>query len=174
MTQNIIVFDKSVPSNIQFDQAWRIISKQPGSDRRNNPFGIITQMLPAQDKSPHFWWQTTGSALATLLEKSDSTLDHSIRSLVFYHSFVCPYLGQAPMTSSDGSTRPSWRSFMTDDFTPVELSWSWGVGHAPPAVRYSFEPIGPLAGTEVDPLNAHSATDFMNELKAFDPSLNLN
>lgn len=62
---------------------------------------------------------------------------------------------------------------MTDDHTPVELSWSWGTGYEAPVVRFSFEPIGPLAGTDADPLNANAAFAFMKGLRKTLPYLDL-
>ncbi|KAI0809817.1 tryptophan dimethylallyltransferase-domain-containing protein [Xylaria sp. FL0064] len=52
-----------------------------------------------------------------------------------------------------GDSVQLWNSFMTDDGSPVELSWDWGRGDSPPTIRYSIEPIGQKAGTSLDTLN---------------------
>lgn len=51
---------------------------------------------------------------------------------------------------------------MTDHFTPIELSWEWGREGDNPTVRFSFEPIGRLAGTPSDTLNRYAATQVMH------------
>lgn len=43
------------------------------------------------------------------------------------------------------------------DGTPFEFSWKWNAPGGEPDVRIGLEPIGPMAGTTLDPLN-HSAT----------------
>lgn len=42
---------------------------------------------------------------------------------------------------------------MTDDGTPIELSWDWGTGSKTPRIRFSIEPVGLQAGTLLDPHN---------------------
>ena len=66
--------------------------------------------------------------------------------LDFFEHNVIPYLEHTPLQSQPGR----WRSFMTDDFSPFEYSWSW---EKSPRIRYSFEPIGAEAGTAADFFN---------------------
>lgn len=42
------------------------------------------------------------------------------RSLLFYFLYIAPSLGRR---TSRGGQPTGWKSFMTDDPTPVELSW---------------------------------------------------
>ena len=65
-----------------------------------------------------------------------------------------------------------WLSFMTDDFTPVELSWCWKECRQLPVVRYAIEPIGHWAGTSCDPLNLQSAKDFIYRARSSLSGLN--
>ncbi|KAI1746009.1 aromatic prenyltransferase [Xylaria scruposa] len=53
---------------------------------------------------------------------------------------------------------------MTDDGTPLELSWDWGTKDGPPTIRYSIEPIGLQAGSSVDPGNLIAGPAFQEEL----------
>ena len=62
------------------------------------------------------------------------------RYAVFYDEQVAPLLGPRP----DEKDGPVWPSFMTDDHSPVELSWSWKAQNASPEVRLSLEPISYL------------------------------
>ena len=60
---------------------------------------------------------------------------------------------------------------MTDDFSPLEYSWSWDArGH--PRIRYSIEPIGPDAGTVVDPYNRVQTMELVRKLCGALPELN--
>ena len=45
---------------------------------------------------------------------------------------------------------------MTDHVSPMELSWEWGIEDTRPTVRFSWEPIGPYAGSMFDPLNRYA------------------
>lgn len=69
--------------------------------------------------------------------------------------------------------KPAWQSFMTDDHTPVELSWSWSEKSALPAVRYAVEPIDWLAGSEVDLLNSKAGVACLGDSFPWAPSLDL-
>ncbi|KAI0468048.1 aromatic prenyltransferase [Xylaria cf. heliscus] len=53
---------------------------------------------------------------------------------------------------------------MTDDGTPLELSWDWGTKDGPPTIRYSIEPIGLHAGSSLDPGNVIAGPAFQGEL----------
>jgi DMATS type aromatic prenyltransferase len=76
---------------------------------------------------------------------------------------VAPYLGNAPAFSQQ-----QWNSFMTDDGSPIELSWCWreGENRSLPAVRYSIEPVGMMAGSKRDPWNLFMSKKFLKNAKA--------
>lgn len=67
----------------------------------------------------------------------------------FYYRFVVPNLGPPPTLIESPNL---WRSFMTDDFTPIEFSWDWGNvdSMTDRRVRFSVEPISYDAGTFKD------------------------
>ncbi|MCJ1458498.1 hypothetical protein MMC28_008871 [Mycoblastus sanguinarius] len=81
-------------------------------------------------------------------------------SLLFHQRMVVPSLGPRP--SARGIPH-NWRSFMTDDFSPLEYSWSWDAG-GNPKIRYSIEAIGPDAGTVVDPFNRVQTMKMVDQL----------
>ena len=53
------------------------------------------------------------------------------------------------------------------------MSWDWGVGKDRPIIRYSVEPIGPEAGTLLDPLNEYSAARLFQTLREDVPGIDL-
>lgn len=88
----------------------------------------------------------------------------------FFAHRVARSLGPHP--AAVPQERP-WNSFMTDDNTPIELSWSWSANRATPSVRYSVEPIGFLAGSTADPLNSHASVELLGQTLPLAPSLDL-
>lgn len=132
------VSSEETPWKVSICSAWR----------------VITASLQQSNCSAEFWWRTTGYTLAVLLEKAGYSLESQYRNLLFYYFYITPELGPAPRYDSQD---PLWKSFMTDNFTPLEFSWNWGHENEPTVVRFSVEPIGVLAGTSADPINEHAA-----------------
>lgn len=89
---------------------------------------------------------------------------------VFFNQHVARSLGPYPTKMKD---RLLWRSFMTDDHTPLEMSWSWSDDSDTPVVRYAAEPIGWLAGTASDPLNSKATVVCLGDTLPWAPSLDL-
>ena len=115
-----------------------------------------------------FWWSHAGRVLAILLHNAQYNQEAQYRQLKFFAGVVIPYLGQIP-----GANSKSWKSFMTDDGNPIELSWEWRDAGNPPKIRYSVEPIGPQAGTRKDPHNTFASADFLVHLGASLPEADL-
>ncbi|KAH6972788.1 aromatic prenyltransferase [Ilyonectria sp. MPI-CAGE-AT-0026] len=110
-----------------------------------------------------YWYQAVGYVLAALVDSAGYSHPRQVSILNHFASLVTPYLGVAPW-----SDLPRWKSFMTDDHTPVELSWDFHTGIEQPTIRYSIEPIGLDAGTVANRRNDRAAADFKQGLvKAF-------
>ncbi|GAB1318078.1 4-O-dimethylallyl-L-tyrosine synthase [Madurella fahalii] len=89
----------------------------------------------------------------------------------FFARNVASSLGPYPVGTRG---RPSsWQSFMTDNHTPLELSWSWSSRQGNPVVRYSAEPIGWAAGTRFDPLNTRATVELLAKTPMLAPTLDL-
>lgn len=97
------------------------------------------------------WWRSSGFMLAVMLDKAGYSDDAQYRLLKFIRA-ITPILG-----NSHASGTQHWKSFMTDDHTPIEVSWDWRVGDQRPKIRFSIEPVGPHAGTILDPDNRYAA-----------------
>lgn len=119
-----------------------------------------------------FWWrQHAGKSLAILLHYAGYPREAQYRDLKFFAQVVALYLGP-PRDMATGQT-PWWPSFMTDDGTPVELSWDWGSRDSPPMVRYSVEPIGMNAGTRLDPSNLLAGPSLLKQILCSLPTTRL-
>ena len=155
----------SAPPRLASDPlaTWRAMSALPSRPIRANP---IFQ----------FWWDKVASSLAVLLSQAGYPPQSQYRHLLFFSSIIVPELGKPPLSSAR-SVRgsPPWKSFMTDDGTPIEFSWDWGCidNVQRPTIRFSIEPIAPEAGSQTDPLNSNAGLSLMHRLQQALPEINL-
>ncbi|RAK75585.1 putative dimethylallyl tryptophan synthase [Aspergillus fijiensis CBS 313.89] len=118
-----------------------------------------------------FWRETLGRDLRILLDGAEYDRTTQQAALTTVSRYVAPCLGPRPLVGEAGrdQLRPvRWRSFMTDDFSPIEYSWSWE--NLAPTIRYSFEPIGRLAGTSQDPYNRTAPLGCVQQLRGILPA----
>ena len=125
---------------------------------------VSNQISHWQSDHQFWWWQTTAKALAIFLHQAGYDNQSQYTNLLFYAFFIIPELGPIPLTKPCSQ----WNSFMTDDGTPIELSWDWG-WDTPVTVRYSIEPIGLLAGSASDPTNQYSGIRLVRQLEHLIP-----
>ena len=90
--------------------------------------------------------------------------------LLFHYHAIAPALGPPPTVDGDPAI---WESFMTDDFSPMEFSWSWNTGgpKSKPKIRYTVEAIGAKAGSAVDPYNRAGSLELIAKLQSIMPNL---
>ena len=130
----------------------------------------VNDDLTRKHLDTQYWWNTIGYSLAVFLEYAGYTPEAQHQYLAFFHSSVAPELGRRPGACS---LHERWQSFMTDDFTPVEISWDWGFSGERGTIRYSIEPIGSQAGSAVDPLNQYAGARFLERMSQSVPGTNL-
>jgi DMATS type aromatic prenyltransferase len=133
---------------------------QQDDQKTQSPFDIINSIITFRDADHQFWWEKTGSQLATLLHYAGYAKSDQYSELLFYGLHVVPELG--PVPDANGNLR--WRSPQTPDGTPLDLSWEWGLD-GKGIIRTSFEPIGPLAGTKADPYNRYETDVWIRHLE---------
>ena len=117
-----------------------------------------------------YWWRTSGYALAVLLSHAGYSSYIQYQDLEFFAIVIAPYLGAARKPSL---YEIPWKSFMTDDGNPIELSWDWHTGTKSPTIRFSIEPVGIYAGKPIDPRNGSAASAFVQALVQSRVRLNL-
>ena len=130
----------------------------------------MSKHLKHQETNAQFWWSTVGPLLAILLREAEYQIAARFEILLFYFLFLVPNLGARPDFSGRFSR---WKSFMTDESLPLELSWEWGLGNNLPTVRLSMEPIGIDAGTVKDPLNEHAPHRIVHQIHRIFPGIEL-
>ena len=99
---------------------------------------ILTTFSKPLNEDDCFWWEIVGRILATMMQQAAYPTQAQYEGLDFFYHHIVPALGPRPCPKGGP---PGWRSFMTDDHTPIELSWSWATGEQKPIVRFSIEPI---------------------------------
>ncbi|KAF8581497.1 aromatic prenyltransferase [Ramaria rubella] len=148
-------------------------------DDGQDPFKSLSAMF-THNQNADFWWKTTGSVFAQMLQSAFYPLHQQYRYLVFFNLVILPEFGPAPSLgdsfsplahsnslksshlcvvgqgglltppSSNGSptldfsptpeSSVEFPSYMTDDHSPVELSWQFdGSGGA--VVRFAIDPV---------------------------------
>ncbi|GKT62564.1 dimethylallyl tryptophan synthase [Colletotrichum tofieldiae] len=127
----------------------------------HEPWDFLNSVLRFRDDDSQFWWDKTGRMFSKLLKYAGYSASEQYRELNFYSLFVAPELGPSP--DCHGNVR-RWRSPGTPDSTPIDFSWEWGPDNRA-VIRYSFEPIGLHAGTDLDPLNRHATNDWIFKLQ---------
>ena len=128
---------------------------------------LIASLQPSIDEDVRFWWTVLGIPLAVLFQKAGYSIEFQYKHLLFFYFLVAPELGGC---SDSQGLSTSWKSFMTDHFTPIEMSWEWGSNsNGGPTIRYAFEPIGAHAGTCLDPLNEGASARVMHRYSQMIP-----
>jgi DMATS type aromatic prenyltransferase len=123
------------------------------------PVTVADEGLAPRTTDSDWWWEVVGGHLEALLSAADYSSLDQLKALSFFYRWVTPRLGPKPI-----SPEAIWKSFMTDDHSPVEYSWKWGFGDSAPEIRYSIEPIGNYAGAALDLLNKKATSDLLAQL----------
>ncbi|KAK0387751.1 hypothetical protein NLU13_3996 [Sarocladium strictum] len=124
------------------------------------------------DDDCELWNQEIGSQLATMLEMAEYSASSQVLHTDFFLNSVSPFLGYHP--KGEKPLPHIWKSFMTDDHTPVELSWAWSSGdRKAPVVRYSVEPISRAACRGLDMDNVDANVRMLGEALRIAPDMDL-
>ncbi|KAI1095693.1 tryptophan dimethylallyltransferase-domain-containing protein [Rostrohypoxylon terebratum] len=132
---------------------------------------VISKCSDTDNIHHRLWSEHGGKALLTLLSGAGYPVEMQHRSLVLFTQLVAPSLGV--FQGSINNFKSSWHSFMTDEGSPLELSWDWGTSGGRPIIRYSIEPVGLLAGTLLDPTNSFAGPAFEDKLVQVLPEIRL-
>jgi DMATS type aromatic prenyltransferase len=151
--------------SIRRDSASPLIGNLASAELRNSARGFRRAATEedATDTTDgaKFWWNATVPSLKALISGACYSLTEQQSILSFYRKFIVGSLGPR---SPNNTT--CWRSYMTDDFTPIEFSWNWGLlsETVAPMIRFSIEAIGRDAGSSIDPWNWNESFKLIERL----------
>ncbi|MCJ1445421.1 MAG: hypothetical protein MMC23_005926 [Stictis urceolatum] len=149
-------------------EAWPVIGHRQLWPRASSAWTVLNSWMRPNDKDASFWWEATGISIASMMEEANYSVHEQYEGLLFHLKYVVPRFGPRP-------TRPGppmhWKSFMTDDYSPLEYSWSWDNKGENPKIRFSIEAIGARAGTAADPYNQAMTRDLMSQLDRERPGI---
>nr|RBQ84427.1 hypothetical protein FVER53263_20809 [Fusarium verticillioides] len=128
----------------------------------------LNKWLPPLSGDKEWWWKTLGPQLHTLLAEADYDGNEQYEALLLLYRWVVPEMGPRPRSSM-----APWKSFMTDDHSPIEYSWKWNSGSKKPDIRYAIELVSPLAGSKQDPFNQIPTRHLVYNLAKIIPELDL-
>ncbi|KAF2815492.1 aromatic prenyltransferase [Mytilinidion resinicola] len=96
------------------------------------------------------------------------------QSQEFHSTFFARHIASSlgPHPGATGAS-DSWESFMTDDHTPIELSWNWAPSRSGPSVRYSVDPIEISSGSILDPFNTQASIELLQKTMPYAAAFNL-
>ncbi|CAI6236748.1 unnamed protein product [Periconia digitata] len=132
------------------------------------PWEVIRNGL-ALPQHAQKWWDKTAPKLGHMLQGAGYDAHEQYKILLFFWRYIVIHFGPYPEESQKDSSLPFWKSFMTDDNSPMELSWAWDSINSLPEIRFSIEAIGFKAGTAEDPSNQLETLKLMSELKVTQP-----
>lgn len=114
-----------------------------------------------------FWWREVGlrtNHLLALCGYSQDAMDQHAR---FICSYIIPALGDPPtISSATGLLRPTFPSYMCDDYSPIEYGIAWTKPDKP-CPRFAIEAISPSHVLEsTGGINLTASYQLMNQLEA--------
>ena len=164
---------RKFPRNLHTDDIGsRRRERTVENGKRTSEWQMVAQDVSRQSDDFTSWWQATGPSLVEMLQNANYDSKSQQAHLRFYSKHLVHRLGFWPLRQGQPNNR--WRSFVTDDFSPLEYSWSWNKGpEDAPKVRYTIELIGPAAGSMYDPFNITAAVDTAQEIASNFPDIDL-
>ncbi|PYH76606.1 putative tryptophan dimethylallyltransferase [Aspergillus uvarum CBS 121591] len=129
------------------------------------PFQTLSRSFAFSNDDEAKWWQSTAPMFAQMMAAAKYNVHAQYRFLCMHHEFVIPNLGPYPRKGHP----MHWKSHLTRFGLPFELSFNYSNSQ----LRFAFEPIGPLTGSELDPYNTKQIHPVLRALTAVVPELDL-
>ncbi|KAG4438090.1 hypothetical protein IFR05_006411 [Cadophora sp. M221] len=105
-----------------------------------------------------FWKGTTRPLYEDFLRGANYPAEFHQKYVTFFDEFIIAALGPIPSSIS------AWTPHLTKDHSPFEPSWN--IQGSKQQIRFSIEPVGQNAGTDLDPLSQERPLAFVESLSA--------
>ncbi|CCE30228.1 uncharacterized protein CPUR_04076 [Claviceps purpurea 20.1] len=115
-------------------------AKDPG----NGVYEILSLIFDFPSNEQRLWWHSTAPMFAAMLDNAGYNIHDQYRHLGIFKKHIIPFLGVYPTKDKE-----RWLSILTRCGLPLELS----LNCTDSVVRYTYEPINEVTGTEKDPFN---------------------
>ena len=113
-----------------------------------------------------------GPLLSLMMEKANYSVESQAAGLLFFYKYIVPALGPRPTIFGE-PVGP--RDFMTDDLSPIEMSWSWDDPalnpNSKPKVRYAIEAIGADEDSDMEVSNINAGQKIINNIRKSIPGV---
>ncbi|KAE8382754.1 aromatic prenyltransferase [Aspergillus bertholletiae] len=140
------------------------VSRKPTA-QLPKPFHVLSQALNLSNRDHEKWWYSTAPMFAAMMAGANYDAHAQYKFLCIHREVVIPALGPYP----ERGLPMHWKSHLTRFGLPFELSFNYSKS----LLRFAFEPLGPLTGTQDDPFNTRAIGPVLKDLKAMVPSLDL-
>ena len=129
------------------------------------PLQVLTRSFNFACEHEAKWWNSTAPMFAAMMEGNNYDVHAQYQFLCIHREFVIPALGPYPTKGNP----MHWKSTLTRFGLPFELSLNFTKS----LVRFAFEPLGPLTGTDQDPLNVKAIGPVLQQFAKVLPNLDL-
>ncbi|KAI1360186.1 4-dimethylallyl tryptophan synthase [Xylaria arbuscula] len=129
------------------------------------PFYMLSQALNLSNEHHAKWWYSTAPMFAAMMAGASYDIHAQYKFLCIHREVIIPALGPYP----EKGQPMRWKSHLTRFGLPFELSFNYSKS----LLRFAFEPLGSLTGTEDDPFNIQAIRPVLQDLKAMVPGLDL-
>ncbi|KAL5332454.1 aromatic prenyltransferase [Aspergillus crustosus] len=140
----------------------------PSSLIAATPHPSASESQATSNEDEDLWLCATAPILFRLLDHANYNSQSKSWYRSFYSQSIVPALGPRPQPTNI----PFWRSFMTDDHSPIEYSWNF-TAQQETTVRFAIEPINSLAGSAKDPFNQIAPGKFLEQIALLNPEVDL-
>ncbi|KAK2590500.1 hypothetical protein QQS21_011816 [Conoideocrella luteorostrata] len=129
------------------------------------PFYVLSQALNFSNEHHAKWWYSTAPMFAVMMADASYDVHAQYKFLCIHRKVIIPALGPYP----EKGQPMHWKSHLTRFGLPFELSFNYSKS----LLRFAFEPLGPLTGTQHDPFNTQAIGPVLQDLKAMVSGLDL-
>ncbi|GJJ14525.1 hypothetical protein Clacol_008790 [Clathrus columnatus] len=155
-----------------------------------DPFNNLSTFFIHETHDSEFWWKTTGKVFSQMMKRAFYSPDQQYKYLMFYYFTIIPELGPAPRpvikskskskrkpfidlssTVDRITSKPVYQSYMTDDHTPIELSWQFG-GDGGVVARFAIDPVVRQSSSE-DSRGAMGLFEDLSTMEVIAPGVDL-
>nr|UFQ30626.1 dimethylallyl tryptophan synthase [Claviceps arundinis] len=134
------------------------------NDPGNSVYETLNLIFEFPSNEQRLWWHSTAPMFAAMLHNAGYSVHDQYRHLGIFKTHIVPFLGVYPTKDKE-----RWLSILTRCGLPLELS----LNCTDSIVRYTYEPINEVTGTEKDPFNTLAIIGSVQKLAQIQAGIDL-